>query len=310
MSQTSRLGCRFLIIALILLFLIIGGFSYGFYSIENMTKINSVYFTLITVGTIGYGDITPQKNLGKILCICLIITSIFIIFILFRITILIIVDSQINNLLETIKLKKQNPGIDLTKKANIKKISSRSSVINGNGNNKNDIQMTQFNNVNSNPNDNDNDNNNTNEEEFMDVDSKKLSEKTEEEIRKQRRKWLRPLIYLIVYMVWLITFILFFYLENNEKIQFYCPEDYFANNIDNCIPKNNNFKAFLEVFYFSIITSGAIGYGDHYPLTKIGKLFINITSIFGVIFMAILSAEISNIIINCFGVNVVDVLVY
>ena len=282
MSKTSKLGCKFLITSLILLFIIIGAFTYGFHTIESWSKTRSVYFAITTVATIGYGDTKPNTFYGKLLSIGLIITSIFFIFILFRVSILIIVDSQINNLLETIRLKKENPDVDIMKKSGIKKISSKSIVTDEN----NGIQMTDM---------------KDDETEYLDIDSKMLSQKTENERHKRRMKLIRPIIYVVVYVLWLIMFMVYFIAEKKESRQFWCPNSNEWNTTGDCTDKNPAIKAVLEVFYFTIVTSGAIGYGDHYPITRYGKLFVTITCIIGVVSMAILAAELSNVIINCFG---------
>tara|TARA_Y100000310_G_scaffold306148_1_gene347003 strand:- start:695 stop:1030 length:336 start_codon:yes stop_codon:yes gene_type:complete len=44
-----------------------GGFAYN--QIEDWRYLDSVYFTVITVTTIGYGDFSPQTDLGKLFTI-------------------------------------------------------------------------------------------------------------------------------------------------------------------------------------------------------------------------------------------------
>lgn len=51
----------------IIIFLILG--SYLFHIIENHTFFDSIYFMAMTMTTIGFGDITPHTDIGKILVI-------------------------------------------------------------------------------------------------------------------------------------------------------------------------------------------------------------------------------------------------
>ena len=57
----------FVAIIIFLIFLFGGIFAYS--SIEGWGYLNSAYFTVATVTTIGYGDFVPQTNLGKIFTI-------------------------------------------------------------------------------------------------------------------------------------------------------------------------------------------------------------------------------------------------
>jgi len=50
-----------------------------FHYVEKWNWLDSLYFTLITITTVGYGDISPQTNLGKILTMVLIVFGIGII---------------------------------------------------------------------------------------------------------------------------------------------------------------------------------------------------------------------------------------
>ena len=40
--------------------------SIGFYYIENLSLVDSIYFTVVLLSTVGYGDITPVTNEGKL----------------------------------------------------------------------------------------------------------------------------------------------------------------------------------------------------------------------------------------------------
>jgi len=46
---------------------------FGFMYIENLSPVDAAYFSIVTMATVGYGDIHPQSILGKILAIVLIV---------------------------------------------------------------------------------------------------------------------------------------------------------------------------------------------------------------------------------------------
>ena len=55
--------------AIILFFILLFAGAYVYSQIEGWRYIDSVYFTVATVTTIGYGDIVPQTDIGKIFTI-------------------------------------------------------------------------------------------------------------------------------------------------------------------------------------------------------------------------------------------------
>ena len=46
--------------------------SLGFMYLENLSFVDSIYFAIVTMATVGYGDIHPQSNAGKIFALILI----------------------------------------------------------------------------------------------------------------------------------------------------------------------------------------------------------------------------------------------
>jgi len=59
-----------------LLFLIMGLATVVFASVENLSYVDAFYFSIVTVATVGYGDIHPTTTLGKILAIALIVAGV------------------------------------------------------------------------------------------------------------------------------------------------------------------------------------------------------------------------------------------
>jgi voltage-gated potassium channel Kch len=57
--------------------LVVGTFAY--HSIEKLSWVDSLYFSTITLTTIGYGDITPKTDIGKLFTVFYVIIGIAII---------------------------------------------------------------------------------------------------------------------------------------------------------------------------------------------------------------------------------------
>ena len=53
-------------IALLILALLLGAGTLAFHMLEEWTLIDSFYFTGVTLSTIGYGDLVPKTELGKL----------------------------------------------------------------------------------------------------------------------------------------------------------------------------------------------------------------------------------------------------
>ena len=74
-SRLRTLILKELLVPLLaLLTIIIVGFV-GFMLIEGFSALQSLYVMVITFATIGYGDVVPVTNTGKIFTICLIISG-------------------------------------------------------------------------------------------------------------------------------------------------------------------------------------------------------------------------------------------
>lgn len=53
--------------------ILLSGGIIGFMFFENMSLTNAIYFSIVTMATVGYGDIHPQTEIGKILALIIII---------------------------------------------------------------------------------------------------------------------------------------------------------------------------------------------------------------------------------------------
>ena len=57
------------IIAIIIFLILLSGGTFVYSYIEGWEHLDSLYFTVVTVTTIGYGDVVPQTGIGKIFTI-------------------------------------------------------------------------------------------------------------------------------------------------------------------------------------------------------------------------------------------------
>ncbi len=67
-SLTRRLRIFLILMSLIMIFSAI-----GFMIVENLSFVDSIYFTVVTVSNVGYGDIHPTTLPGKLLATILIL---------------------------------------------------------------------------------------------------------------------------------------------------------------------------------------------------------------------------------------------
>lgn len=68
--ETNRIRLK-LYLAVFTTLLLLG--ILGFMFIENLSLIDAIYFSIVTMATVGYGDIHPYSDIGKILVLILII---------------------------------------------------------------------------------------------------------------------------------------------------------------------------------------------------------------------------------------------
>jgi uncharacterized membrane protein len=74
-APSKRLKFRFLFyLALFLLALVIG--TVGFAILEDRPPLESLYYVIVTMSTVGYGDISPETQAGRLLAIIIIVAGV------------------------------------------------------------------------------------------------------------------------------------------------------------------------------------------------------------------------------------------
>lgn len=73
--STAKERVRLRIYLALFCFVLIAG-TVGFMFAERLSFIDAVYFTIVTIATVGYGDISPVTPIGKALTVALIVTGV------------------------------------------------------------------------------------------------------------------------------------------------------------------------------------------------------------------------------------------
>jgi voltage-gated potassium channel len=63
-------------VLLVVLLTLLGGATYFYWSVEGWSVIDALYFSVMTMSTIGYGDFTPTTTFSKIFTIIFAVLSI------------------------------------------------------------------------------------------------------------------------------------------------------------------------------------------------------------------------------------------
>ena len=93
-------------IALVGLVVVVTGGTFVFHIVEKKDFLTSIYFTIITLSTVGYGDVTPATPTGKIAAILLIVTGVVLVGLLVGSVTEMLVEGQIRRVLGRRKLEK------------------------------------------------------------------------------------------------------------------------------------------------------------------------------------------------------------
>lgn len=86
-------------VAILLLVVVVGTFGFWFFEDDVTTLLDSFFFTLVTITTIGYGNITPQTLAGKILDIAVILLGVGTVLVTFQTIFEVIVRKRIKEVL-------------------------------------------------------------------------------------------------------------------------------------------------------------------------------------------------------------------
>jgi voltage-gated potassium channel len=94
-------------IALIGLAVVVSGGSLTFHVIEGFAPLDSIYFTVITLTTVGYGDIRPASPEGKVAALLFIVAGVVLIGLLVGSLTEMLVEMQVRRVLGRRKLEKE-----------------------------------------------------------------------------------------------------------------------------------------------------------------------------------------------------------
>ncbi len=75
LRRLTRLLKRHRLLILFPSVVVIGG-TLGIMLLEDLSFVDAFYFTIVTIATVGYGDISPQTVAGKLFSLLLIVTGI------------------------------------------------------------------------------------------------------------------------------------------------------------------------------------------------------------------------------------------
>lgn len=98
-------------ISLFLLLIIIGFGTFGYTSVEHMAPFDAFYMTLITISTVGFGEITPLSQAGRAITVIIIIAGISLLTYTLGQIAKIFIEGELREILGRRKLGKQISGL-------------------------------------------------------------------------------------------------------------------------------------------------------------------------------------------------------
>ncbi len=98
-------------ISLVLLLFIIGFGTFGYTSVEHMAPFDAFYMTLITISTVGFGEITPLSQAGRTITVIIIIAGISLLTYTLGQIAKIFIEGELREILGRRKLGKQISGL-------------------------------------------------------------------------------------------------------------------------------------------------------------------------------------------------------
>jgi len=106
-SQFGSLPPKVVVLFIVIVLVFVFGTSIAYKFIEDWSFTDAFYFAIITISTVGYGDVIPTTPAGRALNVIFTLTSFCGIFLLFRVIIGYVVDHQIALIVRRIQIKKR-----------------------------------------------------------------------------------------------------------------------------------------------------------------------------------------------------------
>ncbi len=94
-------------VSIALLFLIILMGTIGFYFLEGFDFFTAFYFTVITITTVGYGDVVPITSIGKIFSVIIIVTGVSVVLYTFTAAMAFSMEGSLRNILGVSKMQEK-----------------------------------------------------------------------------------------------------------------------------------------------------------------------------------------------------------